>query len=132
MISTCNDITPPEFIKKQIAECQKCKHASAKKVWCCKFGVPIIEKGKILTPDRKIRYPKLQTMAGSFVKDTGKYIASGFKTRTKEEQQKCIDICKKCEFFVPETKVGPRCTKCGCCMSLKKRWSTSHCKLGKW
>jgi len=54
----CNKITIPEFTKEQIAECQKCKHASAKKAWCCHFGVWIRKGGRIITQDKRIRVPR--------------------------------------------------------------------------
>ncbi|KKM21304.1 hypothetical protein LCGC14_1636770 [marine sediment metagenome] len=128
----CNKITKPEFTKEQIAECRQCKHASKKKIWCCLFGVSIIETGKIITPDRKIKYPSLPRMGMNFAKATGKHIASGFKKRSKQEQELVKTICQKCSEYVLETKIGPRCKKCGCCVSLKKRWATSRCPLGKW
>jgi len=128
----CNKITKPEFTKQQIAECQKCKHASAKKIWCCLFGVQIIEEGKILMPSRKIKYPSIPRMGLNFAKAAGRHIKSGLEKRTEAEQAACIATCKKCEFYIRETKVGPRCSKCGCCINLKKCWATSHCPLGKW
>ena len=128
----CNKITIPEFTKEQVAECQNCKHASAKKIWCSHFGVSIIEKGKVLVPCRKIKYPSIGKMAGSFIKESAKYLAAGRPKRTETEQDKCKAICQGCVSYIEDTRFGPRCSKCGCRMNLKKRWSTSHCPEGKW
>lgn len=121
---TCNRIIKPDFTKKQIAECGKCKHASARVLWCGLFGVHIQEHGKIIVPKK--------TMAKNFIKAGAKHVASGFKTRTNAEQEKIIAICKTCDEFIEKTKVGPRCKVCGCCIGIKKRWATSICPKGKW
>lgn len=72
-------------------------------------------------------------MAKTFTKEVSKYIRSGLKNRTKEEQQNVIGICKLCKpYFVEKTTAGPRCKRCGCCISLAKRWKTKHCPIGKW
>lgn len=139
---TCNRITPPEFTKNQIAECQECRHSSGKKIWCCFFGVWIGEQKRIITPSKKIlrpKYPSILKMAGNFSKSALSHVRRGFKKRTKEEQEKIIRICetsgqggKKCNFYIPDSLIGPRCTKCGCYMKLKKRWATAHCPIGHW
>ena len=129
---SCNKIIKPEFTKQQIEECMQCKHASKKKIWCCLFGVPIVESGKIITPDKEIKYPSLSKMGMNFAKATGKHIASGFKKRSKEEQEFIKRLCQKCIEFVSVTKLGPRCKKCGCCISLKARWATANCPIGEW
>lgn len=126
----CDKKTKPVFTEKQITECHQCMHASKKKIWCCLFGVPI--KSKIITPNKKIQYPSKLKMARSFTKGVGKHVLSGLKNRTAEEQKYIMTICKKCPEFVVKTNLGPRCKKCGCCMTLKKRWATSRCPLGKW
>ena len=135
----CNKITQPvEFTKEQIAECEKCKHASGKKIWCCLFGAWIKEPSRIITPNKKIQYPSKLNMAKSFVKGAAKHVKSRMKKRSNIEQAKCIAICAgdgqnpKCEWYVPKTKVGPRCQKCGCCMNIKTRWATAHCPINKW
>jgi len=124
----CNQKTKPVFTPEQIEECKKCKHASKRKVWCCLFGVYI--RGNIVTP--KIKYPSKLRMGAGFSKALYRHVRSGLKQRSKEEQEKCKAICKKCIHFVPVTKVGPRCRLCGCCMDLKTRWETAHCEIGKW
>ncbi len=100
------------------------------------------KKGKIIIPSKKIlrpKYPSPLTMAKSFGKAVVNHAKSGFKNRTEAEQHKVMRICStsgknggKCDFFVPDSKIGPRCIKCGCCISLKSRWATAHCPIGKW
>lgn len=128
----CNRITKPEFTKQQILDCKKCKHISGKKVWCCLFGVWIDGRTEVIQPSKKMQYPSLVTMGKSFARESIRHIKTGRQKRSEEERVRCIAICRQCDNFVPETKIGPRCMICGCCMSLKKRWATAHCKLGKW
>ena len=122
---SCNRILKPEFTKKQISDCGKCKHASARVAWCGLFGVHIIEHGTIITP----QYPSIPKMAGSLVKSTGKHIASGFKKRTDLEVDRIMEICKACDHFNSD---AVRCYKCGCNMKHKIPWQTTHCSIGKW
>jgi len=119
---SCNKIIKPEFTKEQIAECEKCKYASAKIQWCGLFGCWI----------QKPSYPSSIKMAGSFAKESAKYIKAGRPKRSDEEQAKLMLICEKCEFYEKKTPIGPRCRKCGCCMKIKTRWATAHCPIGKW
>ena len=128
----CNRITTPDFTRKQISECQKCKHASGRKIWCCLFGVHIIENGKIIQPARKVKYPSKLKMAKSLVKETTKYVKAGMPNRSNAEQLRCKAICELCDEYVLKTKVGPRCQKCGCCMNLATLWKTKNCLLKKW
>jgi len=125
---TCNRITKPEFTKEQIAECGKCKHASARVKWCGLFGDWIGEQ-KIIVPSKKIQYPSMPTMGKNFAKEGIKHIAGGMKKRSDEEYKKCMAICDICEWFVKD-KV--RCQKCGCKMQVKARWVTAHCPINKW
>lgn len=80
----------------------------------------------------KQEYPAKLQMAKSLAAASAKHIRSGFKTRTKEEQARIMKICAECEYFEAKTSVGPRCRECGCVMSIKKTWSTSNCRIGKW
>ena len=125
--SMINCVTIPEFTKEQIADCHKCKHASKKKEFCSNpnVGVYIGEKSKI-------EYPSKIQMAKNFGKAAGKHIKSGLKKRSDVEQKRVMDICLKCEWYEPTSKLGVRCKKCGCCMDIKKRWATAHCPLKKW
>jgi hypothetical protein len=107
----CDKKTIPEFTKAQVAECEKCRHASEKKIWCCRLG------GK---------------MAGSLIKEGAKYLKAGRPKRTEAEQAVCMALCEACEFYITASKLGPRCSKCGCCVGLATRWATKHCPLKKW
>jgi len=80
---------------------------------------------------KDLSFKRRMIMVGNLVKETAKYTRSGFKTRTKEEQEKVIAICMQCEFY-NQNRFTPRCKKCGCYMDIKKRWITSHCKISKW
>jgi len=129
---SCNQIIPPKFTAEQTKECLHCKMASAKVRWCGHFGVWIQEQGKIITPPEKIAYPSMPRMAANFMIAAGKHIASGFANRTPAEQEQCRVICEACPHYVPDSRLGPRCRKCGCWVSLAKRWATKPCPEGKW
>ena len=127
----CGGITEPEFTAEQIKKCSQCKMASGKVRWCGHFGCWIGDK-KIITPDKKIKYPSMPKMAGNLASATAKHLASGMKKRSDAEQKNCLAICKACNSFVPDSKIGSRCQKCGCRMDIKVRWTTAHCPLKKW
>ena len=125
---TCNKIIQPEYTKAQIKECQSCKHASGKKVWCCLFGCNIGEQ-RIITPPKKIQYPSMPKMAGNLLKETGRHIAGGMKKRSDAEIARVMAICGGCELYVKDKQ---RCQKCGCKINIKGPWASAHCPIGKW
>jgi hypothetical protein len=139
----CNKLQKPDFTKEQIAECQSCRWISGKKRWCCHFGVWIIEAGTIIQPSKKIirpqpKLPPMRTMAKNFAGVAIKYARSGFKNRTPAEQQRCKDIChtrkngKPCEFFIADSRLGERCSQCGCCINLATLWASKDCPKNYW
>lgn len=132
-MALCNKIIKPEFTKEQIAECQGCKHASGKKTWCCLFGVRIIEAGKIIVPDKRIRLPRNTTeynkgrfqrnyiVAVDMAKGSGKSLVS--ETEFVNRRQTCV----RCS---PMDKQGCSCVGC-------KQWHRLvfvevKCPKGKW
>jgi len=125
----CNRERIPEFTAAQIAECEKCKHISGKKIWCCKFGVYIREHERIIVPKQM---PSVGTMAKGFVREGAKYLKAGRPKRSEVEQTACRLICVQCGHYQEKSKLGPRCSKCGCCVNLKTRWATAHCPEGLW
>lgn len=123
----CNKITKPDFTKKQISECDKCKHLSRRKIWCGLFGVFIREPEK-----QKIIYPSLPKMGMNLAKATGRHIADGMKKRSDEEVAKLVLICETCDDYIIKTRIGSRCRMCGCKLSVKLLWASAHCPVGKW
>ena len=139
---SCNKIKKPVFTKEQIAECEKCRHASKRKTWCCNplIGCSIIEAGKVLTPqkkkillpNRKVKYPSIGSMGKSLIKGVAKHARSGFKNRSEAEQRRCQEICLKCDDYDLTSRLGPRCKVCGCNMKVKTRWASANCPKNKW
>lgn len=84
----------------------------------------------------KNKMPSKTQQLKNAVTATGKAIKSGFKRRNKEEQKRRFKICtggtgkKKCEFLID--KILKRCSKCGCCVGLKKKLEAWHCPIDKW
>lgn len=82
---------------------------------------------------KNLSLKRRMVMLKSLMVETGKYLKAGCKTRLIEEQEKVIVICEQCEFYDRNHKLlGPRCSECGCCMTIKKRWITAHCPKNKW
>lgn len=96
------------------------------------FGKPPGPPAKMLTPgavDETLvgKPPPAIDMAKNLYKDTIAWAKSGFEVTQKDEVDRRLDICFKCEFF----KDG-RCTICGCFMALKAKLATGQCPKGKW
>jgi len=129
----CDKIKKPEFTKAQIAECQGCKHASGKKIWCCLFGIPIgkplaiiqMPQKKKPLPQKPRPKPTLTDMAGHFTKAMVKWAGKGFKTVSKDEYIKRRKICTDCAG-------GWRCPHCGCQIWAKAALITETCPDKKW
>lgn len=116
----CDKKTKPKFTDALLDECKICRHASKQIRLCCKFGLEL-SKGK------EVQYPSGIQMARNFGGSAVRHVRSGFKKRSKEEQARCRLLCEGCDDYVAESKIGPRCSRCGCCVKLAVRWATKHC-----
>ena len=126
----CTD--KPAITPAQIEICKKCKFASSKKVWCCKFGFYFIEPQKqvILPPQQPaVQTPKakptLLQMASDFAKAMLRWGKSGLACVSKEEYVRRRSICSECTD-------GWRCPHCGCMLWAKVALATEKCPQGKW
>ena len=55
---SCNQILAPLMTKAQVAECKKCKWASARKRWCGRFGIWIQKnESRIVLPNDRLARP---------------------------------------------------------------------------
>jgi hypothetical protein len=66
-----------------------------------------------------------KNLAGS-MKDAAK---DGFTTNDVDETERRMEICRGCEFYIPDQN---RCSKCGCKMAFKSKLRSAHCPVGKW
>ncbi len=104
-------ISRPEITAEQIKICEQCKFASAKKVWCCKFGFYFIQPEKqIIQPDKVVIVPPSQKnepkskptllqMATDFAKAMLQWSGKGFACVSKDEyvvRYKYIRLIKLC------------------------------------
>ena len=48
---------------------------------------------------------------------------------SNDEQQRRLDICLACKYFVEKSR---RCRKCGCYMNHKTQFTASQCPIQKW
>jgi len=131
----------PEITSEQIKICQQCKFASAKKIWCCKFGFYFKEPSKIIQLPEKLILPKdlyvsdkpldmrkkptLLQMASDFAKAMLRWSGKGFSCVSKEEYVRRRTICSECTD-------GWRCPHCGCMLWAKGALATERCPEGKW
>jgi hypothetical protein len=100
--------------------------------WFCKFaatGHPVrlaavvgrnaIHEGK--GPESE-SFPPLMEQAANLAGAAVRFVASGGKTTTPEEQARRLGICRACEHFD-----GRRCRLCACVARWKARLSSEHC-----
>lgn len=76
---------------------------------------------------KKIKMAK--NLGKSVVNNTLNVIKGNRLTLPKEESNIRFEICKGCEYFLPEEK---RCSDCGCFLVLKTRLRAEKCPQGKW
>lgn len=129
----CNQKTKPDFTAEQIAECQVCKHASGKKIWCCLFGA-WISKDRIIQPSKRIVIPNIKTKHSCCRKKT-KNIIKGYYRYVLGKKYKFADdrirICQKCDknYWIGRTLW---CSMCKCFVPAKARVENETCPLTKW
>ncbi|HVU37306.1 MAG TPA: hypothetical protein VHC95_03160 [Opitutales bacterium] len=73
--------------------------------------------------------PTLAEMTANFTKAMTGWVAAGFKVVERGIFEKRHAICKSCEFWLPDARLGTgKCRRCGC--SIYKLWmATSKCPL---
>jgi hypothetical protein len=73
--------------------------------------------------------PTLAEMTANFTKALGHWAAAGFKIVERSIFEERHAICKSCEFWLPDARLGTgKCQKCGC--TIYKLWmATSICPL---
>ena len=81
---------------------------------------------EILQADPK-EMPPLATQAWNLVGAVKDFVADGLKTVTTEQYEARLAICDECD-----QRVGDRCVKCGCHLSIKARGRAFKCPLRKW
>jgi hypothetical protein len=107
--------------------------------YCVKFKGGKCEKRREYVPrsycydmcelSKRQKLPPLAAQAASLTKETVKYIKAGRPQRSPELIARLQKICEPCEFYNAKTV---RCSKCGCFLTVKGRWATARCDLGKW
>lgn len=77
----------------------------------------------------KVVMPSIIQQASNFGTAIFKAATTGFATVDNETQEKRLEICRGCEFFLAKES---RCSKCGCFMQLKSKLESGSCPEGKW
>ena len=76
--------------------------------------------------------PTTFQMVGKITKATYNWAKSGFKLADETELKRRKSICNTCNFWYPAARMGlGKCLKCGC-TSLKLKFDTEKCPVGKW
>ena len=73
--------------------------------------------------------PSKIQMAKNLASATKDHAKTGFAQAQDELQAERLEICKGCEFYIPDQD---RCGKCGCYLKSKSAWKSSKCPIGKW
>jgi len=73
--------------------------------------------------------PSKTQMLKNFASATKDHVQNGMVKAENDLQQQRLDICKGCEFYIPEQD---RCGKCGCYLKSKSAWKSAKCPIGKW
>lgn len=85
---------------------------------------------RILNKDNMSSLFKKLQYAGETVKDVTISTINGEDLFCSNiEEQKRLETCNKCEYFVKETN---RCNECGCFMKIKSNLKAAKCPLNKW
>lgn len=71
--------------------------------------------------------PPLRARFSNFAQSAVRHALTGFKTRSDEEAQQCLNVCRKCEYLKKKT-----CLKCGCLVETAVTWQSKHCPINKW
>ena len=71
--------------------------------------------------------PSLVTQAWNLAASLAAFVADGCRTVTKDEYERRLGICDRCEH-----RDGSRCMKCGCYLPAKVRGRAWGCPIGKW
>jgi predicted Zn-ribbon and HTH transcriptional regulator len=75
----------------------------------------------------------LTELATSFLTDTARFAATGFKTTPDDIFEQRLNVCKSCEHYDEKSFAGTgRCGECGCSIQAKLRIGSSSCPLNKW
>ena len=72
-------------------------------------------------------FPAFYRQAWNAVNAVASFVSDGVRTATKEQYEERLSICESCE-----ARVGNRCRRCGCNLSLKAKGRAFKCPLGKW
>jgi hypothetical protein len=60
-------------------------------------------------------------------KEASTWLVGGAKATASDVVVKRLEECSKCEHYK-----DPRCSKCGCFMTIKAKMATAKCPIGKW
>ena len=80
----------------------------------------------------KVQSPSNLKMLQNFTSATFRWAKSGFRIADDETLEKRKAICDSCKYWSPTSRMGMgKCLKCGC-SSLKLKFKTEKCPIGKW
>lgn len=71
-------------------------------------------------------YPSIFQQAINLGKATAKFLASGLRRATPEQQANRLAICRECDRYDADEV---RCRECGCYLQEKTSWASESCPL---
>lgn len=87
------------------------------------------EGQKRTEPGKGSKEPGILKKAAKFARAAARHIADGAAEVSQEEREKRMAICASCDQF---DAARTACRSCGCGLTLKARWRSEDCPLGKW
>lgn len=112
--------------------------------WCvcqvCGYSVRGADCDKVLTncPGQPTyrKPPTLAQQAVHYISAVAGHITGGLRSRTDDEVDRLLEICRGCEHFLPESSscgvCGCRCNRSASAWVNKLRMVTQKCPKGKW
>jgi|9_EtaG_2_1085328.scaffolds.fasta_scaffold02248_8 hypothetical protein len=73
------------------------------------------------------KMPSLTKRAFNFAKSATEYVRSGMQNVSETQYETRLKICEVCPF-----RKDTKCSKCGCYIEVKAKWSTSTCPDNRW
>lgn len=81
-------------------------------------------------PRKGNKMPPKRNQLWNFITAMWQWAKTGFRFAELAIREKRFRICLRCEFLTNKWLL--RCSKCGCCASLKKLFKSSSCPISKW
>jgi glycosyltransferase involved in cell wall biosynthesis/ADP-heptose:LPS heptosyltransferase/predicted O-methyltransferase YrrM len=139
---TKDNIAKQSFFEDDICKskqnCKTCRtNKNFRKIIAERFNLPDGEfacpLGIVAENFQDGKFPSIVQEAMNLAKSAAKVVSDAAKGKdvvaSKEEQDRRLGICEKCDIYDIARK---RCRQCGCRMDMKAMLASMRCPIGKW